>query len=574
MPPIVRFRPIASLLLAAAILLGTSACATYGSGVEGGLLKFRQGDYAGSAVEMEKSLKPEGDDRLLHHMELGLIKHLDGRYQESNRHLAQAERIADALYTRGVGEMLSVAMSNPRNGPYRGADFERVFIHYYRSLNYLMSALGEKGSAREESLEAAAVEARKVDVLLGALVRERGDYGEAKDGEKGSFNQMMRVFRVLAGRRHDPQWLTYREDAYMRYVTGLIYELNGSYDDARIAYQKAAELYESGYARQYDLGKGMAELAWFDTIRMMRRDGGWESEWRRLARKKLSAESRERLEEFSTDSAQVVVIQHLGMVPQRGELDLKLSINKRTRELVLIPLYGDGPERKGKFMWFQAMYADHGLLGMVKNYQSSGIGGAVVGVVTKRFPLSPVWKLVEELKLDEALGDGIGTRVTVPYYPPIDTAYGASSLWLDGTSAAEMVDAQSLAQLAVQEQLLNAGSDLSEAVARESLKSVLANETSKSAANGNGGVATLLKFAGKLAVVASSAAETRNWLTLPQAIRVQRLALSPGEHRLALRTSAGRGGLYHQSEEQLNLAAGEMRVITIQSVSAPAAARK
>lgn len=567
------FRLIATLLLAVGILLGSSACVTYGGGVESGLLKMRQGDYAGSAAEMEKSLKPDGDDRLLHHMELGLLKHLAGRYKESNRHLAQAERIADNLYTRNVGDMLSVAMSNPRNGPYRGADFERVFIHYYRSLNYLMLAVAKGAGGREALLESAAVEARKVDVLLGALVRERGDYGDSRDEQSRSFSKMMDVFRVLAGRRHDPDWLTYREDAYLRYVTGLIYELNGSLDDARIAYQKAAELYESGYAKQYGLGQKMAELAWFDTIRMMRQGGGWESEWPALARKKLSAASRKRLESFGADTAQVVVIQHLGLVPHRGELDLRLSINKRTRELVLIPLYGNGPERKGKFVWFQAMYADRGLLGLVKNYQSSGVVGAVVGTVSKRFPLSPVWNLVEDLKLDEALGDGIGTRVTVPYYPPIDTAYGASELWLDGSRSASMVDAQSLAQLALQEQILAAGGDLSEAVAREALKSVLANEASKSAANGNEGVATLFKFAGKLAVAASSAAETRNWLTLPQGIRVQRLALSPGKHKLTIRTSAAGGGLYHESEKRLKLTAGEMRVITVQSLIAPRGSR-
>lgn len=556
-------RPLVLLLV-----LLFSGCVTYGNGVESGLLKMRQGDYAGSAVEMEKSLKPDGDDRLLYHMELGLLKHLAGHYKQSNRHLEQADRIAEELYTHNVGDMLAVAMSNPRNGPYRGADFERVFIHYYRSLNYLMMGL-KATSERETLLEAAAVEARRVDIMLGALVRERGDYTETRDRKANSFSKMMDVFRVLAGRRHDPDWLTYREDAYLRYITGLIYELNGSFDDARIAYQKAAQLYESGYSKQYGLGGEMAELAWFDTIRMMRRDGGWESEWPRLARKKLSDASRERLRDFSRDSAQLVVIQHLGLVPHRGELNLHLRINRNTRELVLNPIYGNGPQRHGQFKWFQAMYADRGLLGMMVNYQSSGVLGAAVGTVSKRFPLSPVWGLVEDLSLDDALGDQLGARVTVPYYPPLQQQYGRSALWVEGQKAAHMVDAQSLAQLAVQEQMLKANEDLAEAVAREALKSVLANEASNQASNGDSGVSSLLRFAGKLAVAATSAAETRNWLTLPQGIRVQRLALAPGKHNVTLRTSAQGGGLYQENKRQLELAAGELRVITLQSLSSP-----
>ena len=62
---------------------------------------------------------------------------------------------------------------------------------------------------------------------------------DAKDDEGKLFSQLMKIFGVLAGQVIDKDKLIYREDAYVRYMNGLIYEINGELDSARIAYQKA-----------------------------------------------------------------------------------------------------------------------------------------------------------------------------------------------------------------------------------------------------------------------------------------------------------------------------------------------
>src|SRR5690606_41749893 len=76
----------------------------------------------------------------------------------------------------------------------------------------------------------------------------------------------------------------------------------------------------------------MRAQAWFDTIRMMRRAGGYDSEWRALAKRKLSAEQQRELDNWTRDTAQLIVLEHKGLAPHRKEMNLLLSLNSRSEE--------------------------------------------------------------------------------------------------------------------------------------------------------------------------------------------------------------------------------------------------
>ena len=78
-----KFAPLLSLLLLTS--LGITGCASYGAGIQGALTKAEQGDYAGSEAIITSSLTPDGNDRLLYHLELGVLKHLQGDYAASYR---------------------------------------------------------------------------------------------------------------------------------------------------------------------------------------------------------------------------------------------------------------------------------------------------------------------------------------------------------------------------------------------------------------------------------------------------------------------------------------------------------
>lgn len=526
-----------------------SGCASYGTGFKQGMGQMQKGNFKQAADSFAKQLKPDGDERLLYYMELGLLNYLDGKYEESNRLLSQAEIIADELYTKRVGDLLSVAMSNPLFSPYTGASFERVQIHYYKSLNYLLlSQLRQKNGSL--LLESALVEARKVDILLNDIASQESSYQEQQDQKSSIFSRTMDVLDKINDRQIKTEDLVYREDAYIRYMIGLIYELNGERDDARISYEKAAVLFESGYADQFSLGVSMTERAWFDTLRMMRLAGGYGNRIGDLSAKKLSPALQQELSHVKKgpDLSELILIQHSGNIPQREELNLRMYINRATQSLIFEPvLTGTKKQRNSQMAWFRMLYADRGILDAMKNYK---LAGAVSGVITamggsnrKSLNLTLVWGLVEQLKLHEYLG-GAGIRVTVPYYPQFEQSKVRHSIVLNGQNSGEMTLSQSLRDIAVQNQLFNASSDLNEAMGREIVKLATTGAVLKEV--GGGMLGTL---GAQLLTSATSSAETRNWVTLPGQIEIFRQPIAAGLHRVGIKDLQSRKMVFEQNRQ-------------------------
>ncbi|MDK2778246.1 MAG: hypothetical protein KYX62_11330 [Pseudomonadota bacterium] len=536
------------LILPVVVMAG---CATYGAGMNGAIADLQQGDYDGSAAKIQKELSPTGSDRLLYFLELGMVRQLQGDYAASNELLEQAERIADDLETSRVRDELAVLMTNPRMGAYAGAEFERVFINYYKALNYLgLAEQAPTRNARLDALEGARVEARRVIIRLNDINSRKGNYREKKDKDEQTFSQLMDVFAKLMGNLVDADDWQYRDDAMAHYLAGLSFEMNGEYDDARISYQKAAEAYEGGFVKQYFLDPQVTQQAWFDVIRMMRRAGGYEHDWPVLAEKKLDAGWRQQLDDWSPDKAQLVVLEDKGLAPQRREMNLELSVNPGLRSLQLRP-YLIGNDRD-ELRWFYVLYADKNLYGLVTGYLNLTRSTYQPVFFTKTVPLGPLWYSAEQLGLIDAIGSSM--RVTVPYYSPL-TPLGPSTLKVAGQSL-PLLEASSPGMIALQEQLVNAGHDIRAALARSAFKALAAMKAGQAATDDNSG-ASLFALAGKLVAQLTDAAETRNWLLLPQDIRLRRVTLEPGEQTLEL-DSTVKGGALASHRATVNLQPGEI----------------
>lgn len=530
-------------------------CATYGQDVRKGLDLTQQGQYNKAAGVFEKALDPKGNDRLLYYSELGIVYHLAGDYEKSNRLLETAERISEDLYTKRASDMLTTAMTNPRQGPYRATNFERVFINYYKALNYLMLALDSTDSkVREKALEGARVESRRMDMVLNDIETQEGNYQEQADREKSMFSKLMRIFNKLTGEIVDRDKIVYRNDAFGHYLAGVIYEQYKEYDDARVAYQKSASLYEDGYQQQYGLKEEMTEQAWFDTIRMMQKAGGWRNEWPQLSQSKLSKSKRQLLRDFN-ENGHLVVLEHTGMVPERDEMNMLLTADSNTHQVVIHPILTGNPQRQlDQRFWFYALYADKGITDLMSAvYEGRVIPALLQYSMVKREYLGPLWDVADGLGLINVLTEGM--RITVPYYRV--TSYqgsGDSQLSVEGNSY-PLISGQSVAHLAVQQQLLDATVDIQEAMAREAFKNLSANQL----ASVGGDAGAVLGFIGKLAANASSAAETRNWLLLPDQIKVTRIPLTPGAHTVTLTSEPIKGRKQVQTK-QVEIKSGEMTV--------------
>jgi hypothetical protein len=142
-------------------------------------------------------------NQVLYAMDRAMTLHYAGQYEASNRFLDQAERLIDDLFTRSVTAAASSLLSNDYTLPYEGEDFETVLINVVSALNYVLL----------DQWDDALVEARKVDHKLNVI----NDRYAKKN--------------------------VYREDAFARYLSGVLYEGRGELNDAFIAYRKAYDTY-------------------------------------------------------------------------------------------------------------------------------------------------------------------------------------------------------------------------------------------------------------------------------------------------------------------------------------------
>jgi uncharacterized protein len=510
-----------------------SGCATYQQDIEAGLSLAKAGEWKEAEEQLEDVLSNK-QDSLLYYMEIGALAQNQGNYERSNTLLEKAERLSDTFFPDNFSNRSWALLSNPRQSDYRGSGLERVYISYLKSLNYLALAEQEKNSSKKRQLnDAALVEVRRIDIKLNEIRAQTPSYQDLNTKENQAF--YMKALNWLGdfytGGRDTDKFL-YRDDAWARYLAGLQYEIDGEFDDARISYEKAANLYEDGYATQYALPSTTADRAWLDAIRMMQKGGFSQSEVQQKIDTKLSADMQETLKQYSKGDAELVVLEHQGFIPDKSEMTLLLYADPQAYSLVLEPLHGGGSQTANdSFRWFTMVYADINPLNLIANYKAGGAWGTFSGVFTKRVILGrPVWRQLQDINVDRLLTEQT-IRVTVPYYQRFTLDQHQPTLQVNTSSIAPFKSAlrmTSLADIAFQEQLAQAQRDIYEGLVRELLRSWLAYHASSSVQDQN--VALILNLIGQVAVFASSAADTRNWLTLPAQVRLTREPLPPGNY--------------------------------------------
>jgi hypothetical protein len=140
-------------------------------------------------------------DRLLRSLYDGLVAFYAGEYERSGASLRGADDLAEDRYTKSLSRNALSLVTNDRVLPYMPGHNERLLVHYYAALGYL----------RRDDLEGAAVEARRLGVLLQQFDAER-----------------------------DPADVSTR--AFLRYFAGVVFEAAGEANDAGVAYRNARAL--------------------------------------------------------------------------------------------------------------------------------------------------------------------------------------------------------------------------------------------------------------------------------------------------------------------------------------------
>lgn len=186
------------------LVIGCATQFTYYSNLKN-FLSSEEYTKADALIEENKFKEYGEKNALLYWMDKGIVLHYARRYEDSILAFEKAEKLAEELYTKSISEEAATFLISDNAKAYYGEDFERIFINVFQSLNYLFL----------NKYEDALVEARKVDHKLKTL---QVDYGGKN---------------------------VYKEDAFMRYLTGLLYESQNEINDAYVSYAKALREYET-----------------------------------------------------------------------------------------------------------------------------------------------------------------------------------------------------------------------------------------------------------------------------------------------------------------------------------------
>lgn len=187
------------------LLIAFQSCSTYNSKTADIEADLFSGDFnqAVNSIDQNKFLL-KSRNRLLYLMEKGKIEHLLGNYESSNALFEEAYILIDDKIKTNAGQAVAAKFTNPMAEPYKGEDFEKVTIHYYKALNYFNMGMPNE----------ALVEARRINIKLYEI---NENYVENKN--------------------------KYSEDAFSQILQGIMYESVGDINNAFIAYRNAEVIY-------------------------------------------------------------------------------------------------------------------------------------------------------------------------------------------------------------------------------------------------------------------------------------------------------------------------------------------
>ena len=418
----VKILPILALLCLAV------GCSPYS--MEEVRIAFEGGDFDAALIALDADGK--GEAKLPYLFERGLITHYGDQFDESNRTFELAEITSDDLYTKSISREAVSLLTSDNLRSYAGSQYERLLVHYYRAFNYVYLNMPDD----------ALVECRKASRLLQFYADSDENY-------------------------------EFVGAAFIAYLSGILYEWAGDWNDAFIAYRWA----ERAYKQYGDMGIPFPQDVGESLVRLARRLGFREEFERYAATYGEPPDS-------DPDSGELILLYETGFAPFKIEENIVFPILK------IDPIVQEDADRDEK---------------KVREY-----GRTLMRRRNRRY---------KEVEIEYLL------RVAIPAYRSnrprivgIDAATahgGASGVLVEDIEAAAMKTFES---------------ELPTIMLRTVVRGVL-KYLGFRRANQEGEVVGKLV---NLLNVATESADTRSWQTLPNQIFLVRLRLPVGKHNITL----------------------------------------
>ncbi len=149
-----------------------------------------------SALTRIEAVQVESQSTVQHQLNLGYLQLINGDYNSALINFEQAKKAMAALQATSITENLSSATVNETLRSYSGWPTDQVLVHGMMAMAYLLN----------NDLNGARVEILQADVSMNKLAESKGSQAQL---------------------------------AFVRYLAGVIYELNNEYDSALISYRMA-----------------------------------------------------------------------------------------------------------------------------------------------------------------------------------------------------------------------------------------------------------------------------------------------------------------------------------------------
>jgi len=252
---------------------------------------FVQGNPQGALSLLQTRKLNSATDRVCYLLEEGTLKHTAGDFAGSNQIFFDAVSIMQDRDMRAVvsgGKTLEQAGSvliNEKTIAYEGEGFERVFVHTLQALNFLLS--NDKGSARVE-IKKAYEEADWLEQRNYKKLEAAQDKLQEENAKRQQQNQQLSQTAILDNANstfsQDPDYamlqskalsvLNAYQNAFTYYLSSLVYEMNGDYNDAYIDCKTAHQLRPGVPAVQRDLVRLAALNGFKDDLEQWEKEFG------------------------------------------------------------------------------------------------------------------------------------------------------------------------------------------------------------------------------------------------------------------------------------------------------------
>jgi tetratricopeptide (TPR) repeat protein len=186
----------------------------------------RSGQYEEAATMLtgeDRDVYYNDRDKVLYYLDVGMLYHYAGEYDESTEHLNEAERLIEEYFTKSISQAAATLLINDTKQDYAGEDYEDIYLNVFKALNFL----------EQDEFDPAFVEVRRIDNKLNLLEdKYRGvaaGYNQAEDTPM----------------EFEPGETNFHNSALARYLSMVMYRAEGDYDGARIDKEKIDQAFQT-----------------------------------------------------------------------------------------------------------------------------------------------------------------------------------------------------------------------------------------------------------------------------------------------------------------------------------------